>query len=103
MSKVSARQRQLRQGQPYTRVATNFEPVITGTDKDGKQIIAGYVMTGYRTVGFTLEYVLKNKDSGEWVNEWEEHDLGIKPTLGEAHDVASDWRKELVGQYELVA
>lgn len=103
MSKTTGRQRMLKTGQPYTRVATNFEPVVTGTDKNGKQIIAGYVMTGFRTVGYTLEYVLKDKESGEWQNEWEEHDLGIKPTLGAAHEVAVDWRKELVGQYELVA
>jgi hypothetical protein len=103
MSKVTAHQRLLRQGQPYTRVATNFEPVVTGVDKNGKQQIAGYVMTGYRAVGFTLEYVLVDKKDGEWTNKWEEHDLGITPTLKEAHVVAADWRKELVGQYELNA
>jgi len=101
MSKTTARQRELRRGQPYTRVATNFEPVTRETP-DGPQVV-GYIMTGYRTTGHTFEYVLKDKESGEWQNEWEEHDLGIKPTLSEAHVVAADWRKELVGQYELVA
>lgn len=103
MSKTTAHQRLLKQGQPYTIVGTNFEPVVTGTDRDGKPIISGYVMSGYRVVGHTLEYVLTDKESGEWESKWEQHDMGIKPDLQEAHATAAAWRQELVGQYELVA
>ena len=62
-----------------------------------------HIGTAYQVTGFTYEDRLKKGDSGEWIKEWEEHDLGQVATLTIAHQVAADWRLEHVGSYELVA
>ena len=98
MSKTTTHQRLLRQGQPYTVVRPAWEPHIEPVE-DGEPVVT--INTVYQVVGFTLEHKLEDKESGEWVKEWEEHDLGRVANRKIAYDVAAEWREGLVGQYDL--
>jgi hypothetical protein len=77
MSKVTAHQRHLRQGQPYTQVMP----------------IGGIFLV----IGNTLEEE-QDKD-GNYFKKWMQHDLGQFATGREAFAVAAEWRDGLVGSY----
>ena len=98
MSKTTAYQRLVRQGQPYTVTRPAWEPHVEEVE-DGEPIVT--VNQVFQVTGFTLEYKLVDEESGEWLRKWEEHDLGRVATRKIANDVAAEWRESLVGQYDL--
>lgn len=78
MSKTTAHQRLLKQGQPYTQLVS----LPTGE---------------YHVIGSTLEE--EQDKEGNYFKRWMQHDLGIH-SRQEALKVTAEWRQSLVGSYD---
>ena len=91
-------------GQPYTRISleTRYEEIET--EVDGKMVKGLRPEQGFAVYGYTFEDKLQpdTGDDPEWKKEWEQHDLGLEPTLEAAYQKALDWRESLSGIYAII-
>lgn len=92
-------------GQPYTRVVPDVRYEEVEHEVNGETVKGLMATEGFSIIGHTYEDLPTGKDDEEgnplYELGWQEHDLGLEPTLDAAHQVAQDWRESLRGVYEV--